>query len=766
MDWQSGAAPTVADTATYGFTWVAVGGVLYLSGFSISQTDASGNVLKTFTLNIATGPNVPCIGVGLVVNPFNHHLYMACTNGGANSMIIDVDPAIFEGQADGAVFTIGTDFVALIGPADIQCSESNSALEGLAFSEDFNVLYSVCKRPSTATGESVVNGFAIDPRLGTFLDVIYQSSPYSQGFGVVAGTGCLKDFIYVSNAGGLAQIDSHGIQTQIIEGGIFALTLLADPLDGSLLVPIWQTIGAGGGDILRAVPPQCGGFAGPRRYFAPGLAVGAACTMNSECSTDLCLEDTCALSSYLGHCQTDVDCNDPEAVVADGFWCLLWRNEQPEHHREEHHQEQQHDGEGEGHRNRNRRREQLRARFVEVEEPTDDEDFFPARYGVCILNSCSIGAVCDANADCTPVGDGTHVCKCHEGYYGNGLPGHCANPCLVLNGGCAMGATCTSTSPTDIQCECGSGQAGDGHTCFDDPCIGADHACATDPEAHTAFCVPSDADTYTCECGFGYWSSGGTCLKNACVTSANFCDDHASCTPTGTTDNDATCSCHDGYKNTMTPPQSPTCVAATCIPLSPGTFPLNQIEHSIIGTCVGLVTGQTCQVGCGPGFKPKGSTFTTCTPTPGRPTSYYSVPQFECIPDTQKESSHHGHKDKTPTPAPTPAPAPQAWVCVTGQQCHPAAPLQVLPKRSTSVKLHWYPLQVSPNNDVVSSLVVSILPSGSSVPSFSSPIDNPSFTNSITITGLTSGQTYTFRLVVTLTGNSAQIAGEPLVVTL
>jgi len=190
----------------------------------------------------------------------------------------------------------------------------------------------------------------------------------------------------------------------------------------------------------------------------------------------------------------------------------------------------------------------------------------------------------------------------------------------------------------------------------------------------------------------------------------------------------------------------------------------------VAGTCVGLVTGQTCQVGCQDGFDARGRTFTTCVGAINSNSSYYSVPFFECIahgggsPRHDDDRGHRRHDDDDDNgdgdgddghfnvpPVQQPL---TAWVCprAGSGSCRPSKPVAVRTASGRSVDITWVALGlVTPNGETVSHLKVSIQPASGGF-YYSSEIAGIATVGETTIQNLQLGQKYTFKLVVMVNG--------------
>jgi len=275
-----------------------------------------------------------------------------------------------------------------------------------------------------------------------------------------------------------------------------------------------------------------------------------------------------------------------------------------------------------------------------------------------------------------------------------------------------------------------------------------------------AFCRPVTATSFTCVCGPGFWApplfASPQCIVNPC-TNPNFCDPHASCAPLAA--GGAQCACNDGYSSADPTASNPPCIASTCAPLNAPYFPF-LASNGVVGTCIGLVTGQTCQVGCADGFNARGRTFTTCTGSPGSPNSYYSVPLFECIQETgprrrRRDDDDDGRGFNTPIIEQPISP----WECPKGGRCRPARPSATRTDQGHSASLRWLPLGTSPQGDSLTDLRVSIQSAFGAV-TYSPLISNGWFAEGVVINNLQTGVTYTFRLVATINGQ--YVASDPV----
>jgi hypothetical protein len=137
----------------------------------------------------------------------------------------------------------------------------------------------------------------------------------------------------------------------------------------------------------------------------------------------------------------------------------------------------------------------------------------------------------------------------------------------------------------------------------------------------------------------------------------------------------------------------------------------------------------------------------------------FSLQPFTCI--LEHDDEHHDdddHDDEMPH---------DAWWCGSPatSTCTPSRPWLEFKDASTgSLKLRWLVLGANtPAHEQVLSLQIKVTPHAG-IAYNTSPVPNPSTTNSLVITGLNDGETYTFRLLVGT--NNGLLTGAPFTVTL
>jgi len=658
---------------------------------------------------------------GIVGNPTNGKLYFGTPTGVATYDVLSAALALDNAATSTAPYEY----------------------RGVALSPNYQTFYAAVKDTAAMSIDNNVEGFNIIPGESV---MVFQSSNVNDVKGVLAGTGCLADYIFVTAGAQILQISFRGVQAVVASDSTLNAAgsyLSFDPKDGSMLVA-WTD------GVYRIAPPSCGGFAGPTKFVADALPMGSQCLVNYDCSSQNCnAMGMCATNGYLGICQADSDC---AGVTMNGFFCQLPPAFRPNFGNGEggkkHHHDKKH---GNGHFGF--------GDFAPGQNVWQGPGPNPALYGVCEINECIVNlGGCDTNAVCTPTGDRQRVCSCIPGYFGTGINGQCVNPCDVDNGGCNENADCNSISATDVQCTCqptffGTGVGDEG--CVADPCD-SNAACASG----TGICTPGPCPTcYTCDCLDGFFkvpnwmSPAAQCAVDLCFDNGNGgpCPAFSECTPTV---GDFSCTCNPGYTAGPLVMGNPSyCTPAPCPTLTPGTFLFPDI-HSTMGTCAGAVTGESCFFGCSSGYKPKTSARATCIAgsTPG--TAVFSFTPFQCEIDPDHHDDHHDDHPHAP------------WWCGTPpvSPCLPSAPwLAWKDGNAGTLQLRWIPLGVSPLGDVVTSLQILVSPHGG-LKYTTSPIALPASAHEITITGLNDDEIYTFRLYA-LTGGH-QVTGLPLTVSL
>lgn len=153
------------------------------------------------------------------------------------------------------------------------------------------------------------------------------------------------------------------------------------------------------------------------------------------------------------------------------------------------------------------------------EDACESEALCDAYAGFCSSKTCSM-VQCNPHASCT-VESGEPVCKCHEGYDGDGKT--CSDVDECATNPCDVNATCTNVDGSFI-CQCDTGYAGGGTSCADI------NECTNSPCSVYASCTNMPG-SYSCTCNPGFDGDGfvctmhdhcspnpcvnGTCLNNA-----------------------------------------------------------------------------------------------------------------------------------------------------------------------------------------------------------------------------------------------------------
>jgi len=673
--------------------------------------------------------------LGLAANPITNLLYVATADG-----VYAVDPS-------------GAEDPVLVVPA-----VANFQFTGIAFSADWTVLYLSAQGTNGLHDSDTVYGYFLSD--GQPVEVSH--SPDLPGaLGLIAGTGCLQDYLFVLTNAGLMAIDFHGVDNLIAEhpqaGAIAYGYLSFDPWTGTVLIA--ETDG-----IYRLKAPACGGFAGYARNRLNALPVTRPCTDDLDCSSHNCLGGVCTPNGYLGSCQEDADCSDSQ--TPDGFFC-----QQPSvhaaHDRRGGGGDRDHDrdnrGGGSSHKWRGGGRD----------ADSNRVNGRPA-YGVCEINLCANSwGGCDANATCTPTADAQRVCSCNQGYFGRGLDGECVDPCLKFPFPCDPAAQCIAKSLTSVSCLCPAptlfGPGTRTAPCLASPCAPGVNVCGA------GICSPLTTSTWDCVCthgnfqqapppdGSGYSLAYPQCVADRCALNNGDCPLNSICTPMG--DGTRICNCASGYS-----PQgvnNPTaCTLDTCLALSPGFFPLGD-PHSVVGSCVGRYPGESCKVGCVDGWRPEvsGKAYKTVSArcvVHGDVNIYTFVP-FDCISDPDAHASFtddnggsaHGHDDDDDDDDDDgddhhgSSGFTGGWWC-GGElvpTCVPNAPwFTTLDRVNRRIVLTWNPLHDSPLGDHLLGLSVHVTPSVGNAFS-TSPIAHPDIATTTAIDNLEVGFSYVFRLV-------------------
>lgn len=134
--------------------------------------------------------------------------------------------------------------------------------------------------------------------------------------------------------------------------------------------------------------------------------------------------------------------------------------------------------------------------------------------GQCVGDACAetdddaadCQGACDTDARCVLNASAQQVCRCAEGFAGNGrscTPVADSDAC----GGCDEHASCLQTTSNDAQCRCDAGWVGDGKSC-EQPTSCDDRNGGCHPKAT---CTQT-AQTLSCECAHGFEGDGYTCL--------------------------------------------------------------------------------------------------------------------------------------------------------------------------------------------------------------------------------------------------------------
>merc|ERR1711968_93381 len=157
-------------------------------------------------------------------------------------------------------------------------------------------------------------------------------------------------------------------------------------------------------------------------------------------------------------------------------------------------------------------------------------------------NSTSIG---DSQTNSSSEGESvpTKVCRCKEGYSGDGVaPCVKVNSCDIDHGNCSSNAECESAGPGQVQCVCKPGYKGDGYKCTSiDLCEGNHGHC--DENAQCSMVGPG---VRTCSCNAGFTGNGATCnCPNLCDVSNGGCDPNARCLFQGCQKRG--CQCNSGF---------------------------------------------------------------------------------------------------------------------------------------------------------------------------------------------------------------------------
>ncbi|XP_028407950.1 stabilin-2-like isoform X3 [Dendronephthya gigantea] len=122
-------------------------------------------------------------------------------------------------------------------------------------------------------------------------------------------------------------------------------------------------------------------------------------------------------------------------------------------------------------------------------------------------NPCSIFATCDEK--------GEKMCRCIDGYEGDGYYCQEIDKCQTKNGGCNKHAICKYTGPNTAQCECRSGYVGNGYTCTPHS---RSHICWIFQHICSIYATCSETGTSgtdVCRCRKGFVGNGISCSGSA-----------------------------------------------------------------------------------------------------------------------------------------------------------------------------------------------------------------------------------------------------------
>ncbi|XP_067932808.1 fibrillin-1-like [Watersipora subatra] len=154
----------------------------------------------------------------------------------------------------------------------------------------------------------------------------------------------------------------------------------------------------------------------------------------------------------------------------------------------------------------------------------------------CITNACEKGVRCHKHAKCSDVA-GAAVCKCNDGYKGNGFK--CVKEPEACTGViCDPNMTCVDSQQGGI-CVCNvgyiknaQGRCDEVNECLPDPC--GDHSTCID---RIGF--------YQCFCDDGYRRENRQCVNvDECTEKRSKCDSQADCADS---EGGYTCTCHEGF---------------------------------------------------------------------------------------------------------------------------------------------------------------------------------------------------------------------------
>ncbi|XP_065053119.1 uncharacterized protein LOC135682248 [Rhopilema esculentum] len=189
---------------------------------------------------------------------------------------------------------------------------------------------------------------------------------------------------------------------------------------------------------------------------------------------------------------------------------------------------------------------------------------------------------------------GSYLCRCNNGFNGDGFR-YCkdVDECS-LNGTCHANATCTN-SIGSFSCRCNTGFRGNGTMCSDiNECLESNE-CSKDAD-----CI-NTVGSYRCDCKEGFDGDGYGCENiNECNYEKNPCDDAATCSDTY---GSFKCQCREGWTGNGT----------VC----------EDINECLFTNCTGNATcynqpgSYRCK--CNPGYKGDGFDYCEplgCTPPP------------------------------------------------------------------------------------------------------------------------------------------------------
>lgn len=155
------------------------------------------------------------------------------------------------------------------------------------------------------------------------------------------------------------------------------------------------------------------------------------------------------------------------------------------------------------------------------------------------------GGCDELHASCTKVHTTKYICKCQEGWTGNGKKCTQIEACSVEHGGCADMATCAREAgggANTSACKCNAGFEGDGSICTPvNPCAPTAFGIAEAemknmtlkyPCSSFAKCNSAAPGDHTCACNNGYSGDGKECAEvDMCGDpSIMNCSKHATCT--------------------------------------------------------------------------------------------------------------------------------------------------------------------------------------------------------------------------------------------